>query len=487
MNSFIDQEDSVIANKNFERDLVVCDFNLIGNDVVNQGLRFNDELIIRPICGYQKKIKLNRTKFNFIFSNNDNCNVRGSTIDLPTTMDQELNSDNIYDDINSMCEYSLILCYNKQHGKNNEESARYFFKSNKKKPFRINGISTYNAWPQHGDVISLEHNIIKFERATSYNQDPSSSDYLSKEKSEGIFDVFSIYKNQLSDKCIKSNLSVLLEGETGTGKSYLARRIHELSGRAGKFVHVNISSFSSTLIESELFGHKKGAFTGAIENKIGALLEANGGTLFLDEIDSLPLELQVKLLLFFDNKNVRAVGGNSERQVDMRLIVASGSSLMKLVEESKMRKDFYYRIASGAHVKLRPLRECSELIEYIVKTKEMKHDIIFSRQLLEFYLRQTWPGNIREFLGHIEKKIIFGNSRRIIYDDLDEGLICSDIQNEDSKQAIMMREKLYSLEEIKKKYIDRVYMNSNANLKLTAKILHISPATVKQYIDCIAS
>lgn len=131
-------------------------------------------------------------------------------------------------------------------------------------------------------------------------------------------------------------MPIFLSGETGTGKSTLAREIHDISSRSKEpFVQINIASFSQNLVESELFGHAKGAFTGALFEKRGIFLEANKGTLFLDEIDSLSFELQTKLLLFLDDLKIRAVGSNHDKKVDVRLIVASGENLEDLIQKRR--------------------------------------------------------------------------------------------------------------------------------------------------------
>ena len=160
----------------------------------------------------------------------------------------------------------------------------------------------------------------------------------------------------MEQNLINSDLKILISGETGTGKSHLARKVHEKSGRLGEFVAINLSSFNPQLIESELFGHKKGSFTGAIHDKTGAFSMAKNGTLFLDEIDSLPLDLQTKLLTFIDNKKFRRVGDTKEESINTRLIFASGRPLEQLVEQGSFRKDLFFRLKSGHSVEMASLR-----------------------------------------------------------------------------------------------------------------------------------
>ena len=189
-------------------------------------------------------------------------------------------------------------------------------------------------------------------------------------------------------KLIRSDLNILIQGETGTGKTRLARRIHDESGSSGDFVHINLSSFSPSLIESELFGYQKGSFTGAIKNKVGALASANFGTLFIDEIDSLPFALQTKLLLFLDDQKFSPVGSRQVLSANTRIIFASGRSLIDLVKRGSMREDFYFRIISGHEIRMRPLRDCPELIDRLINHFSIKNNVSLTIKLKEFYKAQ---------------------------------------------------------------------------------------------------
>ena len=207
----------------------------------------------------------------------------------------------------------------------------------------------------------------------------------------------------LDEKIVKSKVPILIEGETGVGKTHIARKIHEASGCQGEFVHVNLCSFSPGLIESELFGHIRGAFTGAMNDKKGALREAREGTLFLDEIDSLSIEMQTKLLLFLEDFLVRPVGSAIKYPVQTRVICAAGKDLGEMVKEGFMRKDFYFRISSGKKLKLKSLREDPSRVESIMNKFALDKDIYFSPKLYEFYKSLPWPGNIRQLVGHLQK------------------------------------------------------------------------------------
>src|ERR1035437_7331287 len=220
----------------------------------------------------------------------------------------------------------------------------------------------------------------------------------------------------LAKKVAETDTTVLLTGETGTGKEVFAQAIHQASSRAGKsFVALNCSAFSKDIIESELFGHKQGAFTGAIKDKKGLLEEANGGTLFLDEIGEMPLELQAKLLRVLETSEFIKVGGTEPIKVNFRLIAASNKDLKAESEEHRFRPDLYFRL-NVFEIHLPPLRERKKDIEsfctffvHRFSAKTNKKDLNISEeylQKLEFY---QWPGNIRELKNIIERSVILAN------------------------------------------------------------------------------
>lgn len=232
---------------------------------------------------------------------------------------------------------------------------------------------------------------------------------------------------QLTDqlqRVASKSTSILLEGETGTGKSFFARKIHQMSQRQGQFVVVNCATLGRDLLESELFGHTKGAFTGAQEARLGLVASAEGGTLFLDEISELPLELQAKLLYLLEEKKYRAVGSDKALTSTTRIVAATNQPLKQLVNTGRFRSDLFYRL--------------SVLPFYIPALREHADDIAglvehFSTQLCEEHhcekpnitaetlanLQQyTWPGNIRELRNQIERALILGQP-------FDHGLIQS--------------------------------------------------------------
>ena len=219
-----------------------------------------------------------------------------------------------------------------------------------------------------------------------------------------------------------SEISVLLLGESGTGKELAARFLHENSSRRHKpFVTVECSGLSDTIFESELFGHVKGAFTGAIANKLGLIASAEGGTLFLDELGDIPLSQQVKLLRLIETGMYRPVGSVELRYSDFRLVCATNKHLEQMVTAGKFREDLYYRINSFP-VYLPALRERKSDIVLLAKAMllELSSDLLlhFSEEALAFLLHYQFPGNIRELRNLVERAIIVCSGSRIELKDI---------------------------------------------------------------------
>jgi len=217
----------------------------------------------------------------------------------------------------------------------------------------------------------------------------------------------------------KSDSSILINGETGTGKELIAKALHSESGRKGQFLAINCSAITSGLLESELFGHKKGAFTGADREKEGLFSIADGGTLFLDEIADLPLELQPKLLRVLQEGEIRKVGGTRSEKINTRVVAAAGTDLHDAVENGTFRRDLYYRLAV-VDINLPPLRERAEdilvLADHFLKQlcqregrTVLKLDDTAKQNLTAYH----WPGNVRELENYLEKALIFSPSETL--------------------------------------------------------------------------
>lgn len=231
---------------------------------------------------------------------------------------------------------------------------------------------------------------------------------------------------RLIGKVAPTDSTVLVTGESGTGKGVIARLIHQQSPRAdAHFIPVNCGAIPEHLMESELFGHTKGSFTGADKTRKGLFLEADKGTIFLDEIGELPLQLQVKLLHVIEEKMVRAVGGEQTRRADVRIVAATNRDLQKMVNEGTFREDLYFRL-SVFHVHVPPLRERRQdipgLVQFLVQrgAQRMKCStaITIDGDVEELLISYDWPGNVREMENVIDRALILAEDGHITYSDL---------------------------------------------------------------------
>jgi DNA-binding NtrC family response regulator len=285
----------------------------------------------------------------------------------------------------------------------------------------------------------------------------------------------------LMQKALNNNISVSIYGETGTGKDLVAKALHYNSAR-GKhpFVAINVSAIPADLIESELFGHEKGSFTGAVSQRIGKFEEANKGTLFLDEISEMDLNMQSKMLRVLQEREIIRVGSNKEVKIDVRIITASNKDLAALVKAGTFRMDLYYRLM-GLPISLPPLRERGSdiliLADHFVKLfcKENKMPLkTLSSQAQKKILAYRFPGNIRELKSIIELSVILSEDKVIMPDDLQ----IQTVQDGDNllEQELTMEE--YNLKILK--HFLKVY---NKNAILVANKLDISRATVYRMIS----
>ncbi len=270
---------------------------------------------------------------------------------------------------------------------------------------------------------------------------------------------------------------VLLRGETGTGKELVAKAIHAKSDRCwGPFVPINCGAFAETLLESELFGHESGAFTGARKAKKGRLEMAQGGTLFLDEVGEIPLKMQIDLLRVLEEKTFNRVGGTADISVDFRLICATHRDLAKEIEHGSFRQDFYYRL-NVIEVEIPPLHsridDIPELAMHFMDRirKETNKPVIgIQQQAIEFLKNYPWPGNIRELENAIERAVVLAKGRHLTKDDF-AFLVRSSIQ--DVTQ---------SLKENEKHHIERILNLHGWNISKAAAALEISRVTLHSKI-----
>lgn len=214
----------------------------------------------------------------------------------------------------------------------------------------------------------------------------------------------------LVDRFAPADSTVLITGDSGTGKELIARLIHQRSRRAKKpYVVVDCGGLTENFLDSELFGHVRGAFTGAITNKVGLLKEADGGTVFLDEFGEIPASIQIKLLRFLQERTFRAIGSNEVEQVDVRIILATNRNLEQEVEKGSFRADLFYRINS-CNIHIPPLRDRREdiplLVDHFIKIYGSGQKITVDKEVLKVLLNYDWPGNVRELQHVIEHMIL---------------------------------------------------------------------------------
>jgi len=286
----------------------------------------------------------------------------------------------------------------------------------------------------------------------------------------------------LAQKASHFNSPILIVGETGTGKDLFARYIHENSKRKGPFVELNCASIPKDILEGELFGYKKGSFTGAVNDYEGKIALSDGGTLFLDEIGELPLEAQAKLLHVLEIPEYYPIGSNVKRSIDLNMITATNRNLRNMVDEGSFRPDLYYRIAV-IPIKVPPLRErkCDVLpiVEYFLR--QNKKNYILSPMAKLKLLEYNWPGNIRELKNIIERSKLLADNGDIINDIIFDSEGHEDVESiiskelydipdkweefKDFKSSIVKRNK----DNLERRFIEKLLINNNGNISLSAR------------------
>ncbi|WP_294276198.1 sigma-54 dependent transcriptional regulator [uncultured Chryseobacterium sp.] len=279
------------------------------------------------------------------------------------------------------------------------------------------------------------------------------------------------------ERVAATDANVLLLGENGTGKYVLAEHIHELSERKNQpFVHIDLGSLSENLFEAELFGYKKGAFTGAHQDYAGKIENAQNGTVFLDEIGNLPLHLQTKLLSLIQNRKLSRIGESKERLLDVRFIFATNENLRKAVAESRFRKDLYYRI-NTVEMQVPALRDRQEdipsLADYFLEKYRQKYhkpDLFLNEMLISELKNYSWPGNIRELDHCIERSVILSREK-------DLRLLMP--QDEESEKTVVN----LNLEEMEELLIKKALKKHRGNISLAAEDLGLSRAALYRRME----
>jgi len=317
--------------------------------------------------------------------------------------------------------------------------------------------------------LRLENQILRQElsqRCISFKNIIGTSDALQK--------VFAVM-----EKVIPSKTNILITGESGTGKGLVAQAIHESGPRMDKpFISINCGAIHENLLESELFGHKKGSFTSAIEDKKGLITMANGGTLFLDEVGELPLALQVKLLNVIQNKELTPVGDIRLIAVDIRVIAATNADLMQRVKDGRFREDLFYRL-NVIEIRIPSLRERKDDIPLLIKHylkvfndeagKKIK-DIDY--EAMKAMLAYDWPGNIRELRNTLERAVVLAEGEIVTLHDLPDKFRTLDLE------GIATSSLRQALDDYEREYIRRSLTESKGNKEATATRLGIDLATL---------
>ncbi len=290
------------------------------------------------------------------------------------------------------------------------------------------------------------------------------------------------------EKVAGTDITVLITGETGTGKELIAREVHVRSPRQrGPFITVNCGAIPENLIESELFGHMKGSFTGAIANQIGKFQAADKGTIFLDEVGELPLQLQVKLLRVLQERQIQRVGDAKTMPIDVRVVAATNRELAEEVKGGRFREDLFFRL-NVIGVELPPLRERGDdvvlIARYLAKryAKEYGRDLdpakAFAPSAIHAMMKFGWPGNIRQLENHIKKALVLAEGPQITARDLDldapEGL------KSDDHEILPLTE---ARELWQREYINRVLARNDGNRTKTARDLGVDPRTIFRHLE----
>jgi DNA-binding NtrC family response regulator len=284
---------------------------------------------------------------------------------------------------------------------------------------------------------------------------------------------------KLVEKVADSDSTILIVGESGTGKELIAKRIHYLSLRAdGPFVSINCGALPKDLLESNLFGHVKGSFTGAVRDQEGLLAVAGGGSFFLDEVGETLPATQVKLLRALQEREIIPVGGTKPRKIDVRLIAATNADLERAVSENRFRADLFYRL-NVIQIRLPALRERKEDIEEMVehflkKLTAGKEPKTLNKETRDALLAYDWPGNVRELENVIERAVILTENGVITPEDLPERVL----QGNKGRGSLVIDNPTMTLDELEREYIMKVLHHTSGQKKRASEILGINPSTL---------
>lgn len=295
-----------------------------------------------------------------------------------------------------------------------------------------------------------------------------------------------VIKKVISDikTVAKSEVPVFVSGESGTGKELVSRAVHNLSERNKEpFVPINCAAIPNDLLESEFFGHEKGAFSGALARKYGLFEVANNGTLFLDEIGEMPMALQAKLLRTIETQQLRRIGGTQQVSVNLRFVCCTNRDIQKEIEEGRFRSDLFYRLSTFC-IHIPPLRDRKEDIPLILNHylhKKGNEQIKFPDDIMRAFLNYSWPGNIRELEHVIERILLFSNDKPPSIKNLPNELLSSN--NHTNEKELQKTASNHTLRELEKVHILDVLKQCNGNKKEAAELLGIGLKTLYRKIE----
>ena len=286
----------------------------------------------------------------------------------------------------------------------------------------------------------------------------------------------------LVSKVAGNDVTVLITGESGTGKEMVATAINSESQRRNKpYLKMNCAAIPSELLESQLFGHERGAFTGAISRQEGCFERANGGSLFLDEIGDMSMMTQTKLLRVLQEQEFERIGGSNTIKVDVRIMAATNKSLLEEIKKGRFREDLYYRL-NVVEIHIPPLRERIEDIPEIVdsfldefKEKYNKQEISISRNAMSVLTAYSWPGNVRELRNVIERATVLSRSNVIEADDFPEKIRKPSKLSDDG----IVEDRIYTMAEMERMYAQKVLEYAGGNKLKAARLLDIDPKTLR--------
>jgi transcriptional regulator with PAS, ATPase and Fis domain len=344
----------------------------------------------------------------------------------------------------------------------------------------LNGVQVVEAMVAHDALLTVGKSVLRIQYAAAPGQLQISSHNMFSLLLGTSVEMRRIYT--LLERVAPTERTVLIQGETGTGKELVARAIHEASSRSkGSFVTIDCSALSESLIESELFGHAKGAFTGAERERAGLFEQANGGTLFLDEIGELPLSLQPRLLRALESREVRRVGGNRSEAIDVRVVAATHRRLEQAVNEGRFREDLYYRLAV-VEIHVPPLRSRAEDIPLLAAAfyERFSDGAAMPREWTPLLMQRSWPGNVRELRNFIERSLVLG-----ISDDVNnrsstgtaKAVVANDLLQLPLKEARVAWGERFELE-----YLLILMQRANGNVTRAAELAGINRRTLQRML-----